>query len=159
MIEFTPTVISRPTMDLLSGGIGVPVSVSDADLATFTAGCETRLLAMLCMTDPPASTDADYQSWLMLLSCWVKAVYAANRSGIIPTASKSIRNYSTSYGNNGEIVLSAFYSNMSDLIQMFNACDESVQFQSDWNPIIYSPDATYPRSLTPDAPPMFGGVI
>lgn len=156
---FTPTALDRPTADLLSGGLGVPASVTDAQFVVLSHACETRLLAMLCMTAPPDPQTDDYDSWQSLLANWIKAVYAVNKSGITRTVSKSMRNFSVSYGDNGEVALKSFYSNFQDLIGLFSQCSTGVEFQTDRVPLIYAPDSVNPANMFPDNLPMAGGAL
>ena len=158
-MTFTPTVLDRPTADLLSGGLGVPASVSDTQFATLSHACEARLLAMLCMTAPPAPQSDDYDSWLSLLANWIKAVYAVNNSGVTRTVSKSMRNFRVLYGDNGEVALKSFYSNFQDLIGLFSQCSTGVEFQTDRVPLIYAPDSVNPANMFPDNLPMAGGAL
>ena len=158
-MKFTPTDLSRDAADLLSGGLGLPPALSDTDWKTLCQSAEARLLALLCLDSGPSVADADYSSWLDLLANWVKAVQAAKTSGIRSTVSKSSRNLSISYGNNGQILLKDFYANNADLIGMFNNCGTGVDMQSDWVPILYGPDALQPGDMMPDSAPLFGGAL
>lgn len=159
MSTITPTSLSRPTADLLSGGLGLPASVSDGDWVTFCESCEARLLAALCRSDNVKPDSDDYTSWLSLLANWCKAVYAANQSGIRPTTAKSMRNFSVSYGADGAVDLKNFYRNFSDLIAKFSECGSGVAMQSDWTSVVYAPESVQPQNLLQDAPPLYGGSL
>ena len=158
-MSFTPTNLTRDAADLLSGGLGLPPALSDADWQTVCKSAEARLLALLCLDSGPSVADANYASWLDLLANWVKAVQAAKTSGIRSTVSKSSRNLSVSFGNNGQVLLKDFYANNADLIGLFTNCGTGVDMQSDWVPILYGPDALQPGDMMPDSPPLMGGAI
>ena len=76
-MSFTPTSMTRDAADLLSGGLGLPPALPDADWQTLCKSAEARLLALLCLESGPSVADANYASWLDLLANWVKAVQAA----------------------------------------------------------------------------------
>lgn len=153
------TTITREQADLFTGGVGLPTDLPEDDFTRIANACELSLRSLLCRSDSPLPSDPKYNTWLMLLAGWVKATYAAQKSGIDRTTAKSVRNFSVSKGNDGKVDLSDFYDNMSPLISMFSQCGSGVDFQTDLIPLIYAPDVTDIANRMPDAPPIFGGAI
>lgn len=124
-------------------------TLTDDQANALISACQIRLLSELCLTAIPTDNLA---AWQMLLANYVAAVVAANKSGIVPVQSKSVRNFSITIGNNGQINLKAFYDNFSDLLGMFSQCHNGVMFQS---PNIQNedfPDGLRPGDILPDLP-------
>lgn len=153
------TAITRKQADMFTGGVGLPADMSEADFSRFANACELALRSLLCRSDSVLPDDPKYNTWLMLLSAWIKATYAVQRAGIDRTTSKTVRNFSVSKGNDGKVDLSDFYDNFSTLISMFSKCGSGVDYQTDLLPLIYAPDVTDIGNRMPDAPPIFGGAI
>ena len=158
MAEEAFTAITRSQADLFTGGVGLPDSLPEADFSRFARACEVSLRALLCRSDSVLPGDSHYDSWLMLLSAWIKATYAVNRKGVDRTTSKSVRNFSVSSGNDGRLEIADFYSNQATLISLFSNCGSGVDFQTDLLPLIYAPDSIG-TAHNPDLPPIAGGAI
>ena len=112
---------------------------------------ESRLLAALCLTTPP--DDDDYR---FLLANLIALTLTVIQQGWRTVQSKSVRNFSVSYAGD-RAAMRDFYHDYADLLNKFSQCGSRVEMQSNWNQIIYAPDALQLSGLLPDNPPMLGG--
>ena len=123
--------------------------LDDTQAEAFIHASQIRMMSALCLDAIPTE---NLGAWKMLFANYVAAVYQANKSGIVPTTARSIRNFSESFGNDGQVDMKAFYCDNSDLIGMFSRCSDGVGFQSrywqneDW------PDGIRPGDMLPDWP-------
>lgn len=125
--------IDQPEFALLSGS---------SELACLTTGefglvvdtLQQRLLNALCMTEPPADDDDNILLWNQLLAdALAVSVNVKNDDGI---QSESMRNYSYTFRDwaNSWNVLA---KKSGDLLNVFNACDTGIIFQTDLSARIY----------------------
>lgn len=123
--------------------------LTDDQKNTFIHAAQIRLMAGLCLTSVPTTNVA---AWKMLLANYVAAVYQANKSGIVPTTEKQVRNFRVMFGNQGSIDLKSFYSDFSDQIGMFQQCKTNIMFDGgNWQSDDF-PDGIRPGDMNPDFP-------
>jgi len=144
-----PNSITRDDLAVTSISSSNLAALTDDQLSFLITACQIRLMAELCITEIPTE---NVEAWTMLLANYVAAVFAANKSGIVATLAKQVRNFHIQYGNNGKIELKNFYSNFSDLIGMFSQCTNGVMMQKPFYANEDWPDGIRPGDSMPDWP-------
>ena len=147
--DFTPTVQGGGDWNRYTTA-SVSVDQPDAERIVCRT-TESRLLAALCLTTPP--DDDDYR---FLLANLIALTLTVIQQGWRTVQSKAVRNFSVRYTGD-RAAMRDFYHDYADLLSRFSKCGSRVEMQSNWNQIIYAPDALQLSGLLPDNPPMLGG--
>lgn len=150
---FTP--ITRDTIQALSGGTGVPPTMSDVDFNTLCQTAEIRLLSALCRDDHPAEDDPLYPVWTTLLANWIRAMWSAIETGIDHVTSIAPRNFRVEFGDDGQIELADFWDDWADVLGLFSECKDGtgIAYQRDYSWWQWAPDGFSPTEVWPDLPP------
>lgn len=151
----TFTQITRDTIGALSGGSGVPITMSDNDFETLCHTAELRLLSALCREEPPAESDKNYPAWLMLLANFIRAMWSAIEVGVDHVTSIAPRNFRVTFGDDGNVDLADFWRDWSDILGIFSQCPDGagIAYQTDYSWARWAQDGLVPTELWPDLPP------
>jgi len=139
-----PNSITRA--DVLNLGFNTLKPLDDESADKFIQASQTVLLKALGLKAIPT---INVTSWEFLLANFVAAVFAVNKSGVVSTNSKSIRNFTISYGS---IDMKNFYMDHQGLIGLFNQNHTAIMFDGgNWQSDDF-PDGYRAGDINPDWP-------